>query len=83
MAGIAGAGVNHLVDVADETSKKALEAVGALEDAAVVAASGALTVGDVAFDQALVEVEETRAAFILALRKVAEAVVAPLDALTK
>ena len=77
--GIAGAGVNHIIDVVDETTKKALEAVQALEDAAVTAGVGVVNVGDATFDSAMVEVEKTRASLIEALRKVASAVVSPLD----
>ena len=79
--GIASAGINELIDVVDNTSKKALEAVQSLEDAAVVAGQGVLNVGDATFDAAMKEVENTRAAFIAALRKTAEAVVAPVDSL--
>jgi hypothetical protein len=79
--GIAGAGINQVIDVADQTTKKALEAVQALEDAAVVAGVGVINVGDATFDSAMLEVEKTRAALIVALRKVAAAVVAPIDAI--
>lgn len=79
--GIASAGVNEIIDVADNTTAKAIEAVAALEDAAVVAGQGAITVGDKTFDVVLAEVEKTRAAFVLALRKAAEAVVSPIDSI--
>ena len=79
--GIAGAGIDQIIDAADQTTKKALDAVQALEDAAVTAGVGVINVGDATFDAAMVEVEKTRAALIVALRKVASAVVAPIDAI--
>lgn len=79
---VAGAGVDQLIDVVDQTSQKAIEAVVALEDAGVVTVKGVVTVGDTTFDAAMAEVEKSRAAFITALRKVADAVIAPLDAIS-
>lgn len=79
--GIASAGIDQLVNVVDDTSKQALVAVGALEDAALAAGQGALNVGDKSFDAAMVEVENTRSAFIKALREIAKTVVAPIDAI--
>jgi hypothetical protein len=82
VSSVAGAGVTQIIDVVDQTSAKALEAVVALENAAVVSVQGAITVGDKTFDAAVEEVEKSRAAFIDALRKVADAVIAPIEAIS-
>lgn len=82
ISAVASAGVTQIIDVVDQTSQKAVEAVIALEDAGVVTVSGVVRVGDTTFDAAMAEVENSRAAFIAALRKVAEAVVAPINALS-
>lgn len=78
MGDIASAGIGHIVDVVDETTGKAIEAVRALEDAAISAGHGALNVGDAAFDQAMEEVETLRGKLLEALRAAAAAVTAPL-----
>lgn len=78
MGQIASAGVGQVVDMVDETTGKAIEAIRALEDAAVGAAHGALNVGDAAFDKALEEVEVLRGNLLVALRAAADAVTAPL-----
>lgn len=80
-AAVASAGVSQLIDVVDQTSSKALEAVVALEDAGVTTVTGVVNVGDKTFDAAAEEVEKSRAAFIIALRKMADAVIAPINAL--
>lgn len=79
MSTVISAGINDIIDVADVTTKKALEAVVSLENAAVVAGVGAITVGDKTFDATAIEVEKARAAFIAAIRSIAAAVVAPVE----
>lgn len=78
---VANAGLSQLIDVVDQTSKAGLEAIVALEDAGVTAVQGATNVADKTFDATAEEVEKTRAAFMTALRKFADAVVAPLNAI--
>ena len=78
MGNIASAGLSQVVDMVDETTGKAIEAIVALEDAAVGAIHGAVNVGDAAFDQAMIEVEEARGKLLVALRAAAAAVTAPL-----
>lgn len=82
VSAVANAGVGQIIDVVDQTSQKAIEAVVALEDAGVVTVQGAINVGDKTFDAAMEEVEKSRVAFINALRKVADAVIAPISAIS-
>jgi autotransporter adhesin len=81
ISAVADAGVSQLIDIADQTSKAALEAVVALEDAAVATVQGGVNVADTSFDAVAGEVETARQAWMVALRKAADAVLAPLKAI--
>jgi hypothetical protein len=81
ISAVADAGVSQLIDIADQTSKAALEAVVALEDAAVVTIHGGVNAADKSFDAVAGEVETARAAWMAALRKAAAAVMAPIKAI--
>lgn len=72
--GMASAGVKQAVDMADDVTDKAIEAVAELEDVAVSAGYRAIKVGDMAFDELVEEVRATKSKLLESLRKLSEAV---------
>lgn len=72
--GMASAGVNQVVEMADEVTDKAIDAIAELEDAAVSAGHAAVAVGDKVFDEALNEVRSAKKHLLEAIRKLSSAV---------
>lgn len=76
--GIAEAGANKIIDVADATTGSALEAVRELKDAAADTARGLVTVADDGLDPLFNEAEELRARLVGVLRSLVSKITEPL-----
>ena len=76
--GIASSGVNQIIDVADSTVSKAIEAVSEVEDAAVATGHQAIDLGDKTFDGAVSEIVEAKDRLVGLLRNLANKITEPL-----
>lgn len=72
--GLVRAGLNQMVDVADTSFSKFLEAVGEAENGLVDTGHGAINVGDKTFDAVMEEGQELRARLAAFMKKVVDVI---------